>query len=138
MTLDVTVTGATYCDGEDAWQPGCGTCGNCGEVLTGRSGWFCAGGSCAKEWRRNHQWTLAKAYALRRDGYRCVKCSAGPHSSSNQRQVEVDHIDPLWGRGRSETGCQHHQENLQTLCKGRRGASGCHQEKTNEDRDAAS
>ena len=127
MTLDVATEGLTYCN-ED-WKVGCGTCGTCGAVLTGRSRWFCAGGPCAKNWRRNHQWGVAKAAALKRDGYRCVRlgCGAGPHSNSNQRGVEVNHIAPLasvaHAQGlttsaalRSRTGCWNHLENLETLC----------------------
>lgn len=136
MTLDAATTateGLTYCD--EGWQKGCGTCGNCGAVLTGRSGWFCRGqrgrNSCRKQWRRNHQWTLAKAAALRRDGYHCVRLGCGigpvPRAGAVKGRVEVNHRTSVAATARaaglttatalrSKTGCWNHLDGLETLC----------------------
>lgn len=94
------------------------------------------------------------------DGYRCVRCGAGPgarvldaieeerrrvselgagHPMTAEAEVErarlvadaskvlhVDHVRPV--RGRRGSGCQHHQDNLRTLCHD------CHRRMTAESR----
>lgn len=117
--------GATYCDGE-RWQVGCGFCGACGGAIPDsvasvergeprpRSRWFCSV-NCSKWWRQNHFWSAARHAAIRRDGKRCVLCHAGPTTGGG---LEVNHKTPLAAQDGAgyETGCQHHQEGLETLC----------------------
>lgn len=56
----------------------------------------------------NHYWASSREAAKERDGYACVKCGS-------DERLEVNHIDPRWGKNGS--GCQHHQDNMETLCK---------------------
>lgn len=56
----------------------------------------------------NHYWGSSREAAKKRDGYACVKCGS-------EERLEVNHIDPRWGLNGS--GCQHHQDNMETLCK---------------------
>jgi len=121
--------GLTYCSGDD-WTAGSGTCGNCGKDLGPPPRWFCKGSRCAKEWRRDHQWSGpggAKAVALKIAHGRCQRCykltkEVGP--------LEVNHIEPRAGETLGKTSCANHQENLEALCHG------CHQEATAEQRAA--
>jgi hypothetical protein len=148
--------GPIYCDGEDAWQPGCGFCGTCGKArpiepkpghkTAPRWTWFCST-PCMKAWRRNHHWDIARKAALRRDR-RCRKCGSdggkARHRDARDRGLEVNHITPLAdvddGGGhvrfkpgshvatKYRTSCAHHLDGLQVLCKP------CHREETNKQR----
>ena len=109
--------GPTYCDGPDAWMPGCGWCATCGGALIGKSSWFDSA-RCAKAWRQNHQLGYAKEAAVRRAGGVC--CREG---CLQTRQLEVNHIVALadlrrsgFRKGPRDTGCQHHQDNLEVVC----------------------
>ena len=63
-----------------------------------------------RAFRENHVWSVARDVALRRDGGACVVPGCG-----SMERLEVNHIEPLAGRPRSES-CMHHQDNLETLC----------------------
>jgi 5-methylcytosine-specific restriction endonuclease McrA len=90
--------------------------------------------SCARFYAKNHFWTDARAAALQRDGFRCVKCGWTKELScqladgqyflwsrgslkqrSDDNWLEVNHITPRMGEGYT-MGCHHHQSNLETLC----------------------
>lgn len=132
----------TYCDGADAWWPGCGSCGACGGPMGPGSAaprqnarWFCSR-RCERWWRANHQWAVARAAALKRDR-RCRRCHRAPplnanaarrdHSGVPPVRLEVNHKSPLEGRADGyQTGCQHHLDGLEALCKG------CHADVTAE------
>jgi len=137
-TAERILAGPTFCDGPDAWQPGCGFCATCGTRITGRPDaptgaqrrprWFCKtrGTACRNEWRRNHQWPEARRAALKRDR-RCLRCPAW--KSPPPAELEVNHIVPRNGGGYG-TGCHNHLDNLESLCRQH------HQEATNEQRAA--
>lgn len=142
-----TERGLTYCDEGGGWQPGCGMCGNCGgDITQGRAKWFCST-PCAKNWRQNHQWKVAKAAALKRDGNHCVRFGCGigpvPRAGAVKGQVEVNHKTPIavaaaqqgyttsaGSRLRSRTGCWNHLDGLETLCLSH------HREETRRQREA--
>lgn len=81
----------------------------CGKALTGRQARWCSK-SCALWFTNQHRWTNARKQAkLRVAHYKCAACSG------YFKTVEVNHIKPCVGeRG---WGCQHHEENLEILCK---------------------
>jgi len=54
---------------------------------------------------RTKRWKALRLIALRRDGWRCVKCSA-------KGRLEVDHIKPV----RTYPALAYDLDNLQTLC----------------------
>lgn len=70
----------------------------------------------------NHVWTAARECAKRRarirqqdgpDGrprYRCAHCGVATCD------VEVNHKEPVLGK-HGETGCWHHQDGLEVLCR---------------------
>ncbi|MEM6550407.1 MAG: HNH endonuclease signature motif containing protein [Pseudomonadota bacterium] len=62
---------------------------------------------------RGPRWTALRLVALRRDGWRCVQCSA-------RGRLEVDHIKPV----RSHPELSFDLDNLQCLCPS------CHAKKT--------
>jgi 5-methylcytosine-specific restriction endonuclease McrA len=76
---------------------------------------------CSKLWEKNHVWRFARAAARRRDKYACIECGL---SRKDGNKIEVNHINPLVGRG-YHYGCVHHLDNLETLCLVH------HREKTN-------
>lgn len=119
--------------GEHADEPGrCGLCGT--ELPRMRNGnihptrRWCSQ-ECSDRYWQSHGWTFASRAAIRRDGYRCVRCGhpgygvvSAPigtftvEEARVMRQLEVNHRIPRNGRG-YHNGCHHHQENLETLCK---------------------
>lgn len=120
-----------------------GVCARCGRVLTGRRRKWC-GDDCERAWQRNHIWSMAKEWAKRRDGYRCVRCGGDgspwlekfddPRVAArvlglelppgevvhrvwrNVKKLEVNHVEPRNGRGYN-SGCHNHLSNLETLCR---------------------
>ena len=109
-------------------------CDWCGKQLTKRQKRWCSG-ICIAAYRRNHVWRYelpsgrivgSRYSALARDHHECVRCGC-------KTDLEVNHIVPL-GANKSRKGhrfaesCDHHQSNLETLCRK------CHQETTNEQR----
>jgi len=114
-----------------------------------RSRWFCSGPrrrDCEHWWQQNHQWPPARAAALHRDRS-CTRCHAGDVRSQGQARragrrpsvhLEVNHKRALADTEVARhagaavrltamqygTGCQHHQDGLETLC------SGCHHAET--------
>lgn len=54
-----------------------------------------------------HHWPRARAAALERDGHRCRVCGTSV-------ELHVHHVVPV--NGDRSPGCQHHLENLLTLC----------------------
>jgi len=62
---------------------------------------------------KTRRWQSLRQEALRRDGFRCVKCG-------NRHDLEVDHKKPV----RSAPGEAYSLPNLQTLCRR------CHSAKT--------
>lgn len=115
-----------------------GTCRACGAPLPRtKAGKVSAvrrwcGPDCTARGVAQHVWPLARAAALKRDGWRCVCCGAlGPHPvpdgvtrsgrtrwamGGGDAPVEVNHRDPRRGEG-YRTGCAHHLANLETLCR---------------------
>src|SRR6516164_11566044 len=83
-----------------------GRCGWCGRPLAPRARRWCSD-ACADAWHTQHDWKRARAAALRRDGERCVICSAAD-------DLEVHHDPPAPHYG---PGCHHHLANLTTLCR---------------------
>ena len=74
-------------------------CWWCGETLTGRQVYWC-GEACVEDWRGAHDWTKARADAMQRADYRCLRCG--------RPATEVNHRNPLVGRG-YHAGCVHHE-----------------------------
>jgi 5-methylcytosine-specific restriction endonuclease McrA len=106
----------TYLDGRQLVTVECsvlvpvhvaGLCDRCGAPLTGRRTRWCSY-SCEVEYRQNHDWSLARKAARKRDGYRCVRCGS-------TEQLECNHMIPREGRGYG-WGCHNHLELLETLC----------------------
>ncbi len=62
---------------------------------------------------RSRRWKALRLQALRRDGWRCVKCGG-------RRRLEVDHVKPV----RTHPELSFVLDNLQTL------DAGCHSRKT--------
>ena len=95
-----------------------GVCDRCGTALTGRRKRWCCD-ACMNEWRSQHDWTLARDRAKKRDGNRCVKCGAEKaydwREPEKTVRLEVNHIVPRVGRGYG-FGCHNHLDNLETLC----------------------
>lgn len=87
-----------------AWPDGCDWCGK--DVPPHRERW--CSDWCDHQWRVNHSWPVARKFAKRRDGNRCVVCGA-------TEELEVNHILPLRGLGYSKS-CWHHLDNLETRC----------------------
>jgi len=124
-----------------------GGCAWCGSSLPPRRRTWCAD-ACATAFWNNHWWTAARAAAKRRDRYRCVRCGERApvrptrkrHSSERAYRdamrawraarktgrVEVNHRVPCRGKHRT-LGCEHHLENLETLC------AACHKAETAAD-----
>jgi 5-methylcytosine-specific restriction endonuclease McrA len=101
------------------------TCQWCAvELIVGGKRTVWCSSKCRLTWERNHLWNRARSAARRRDKYACKVCGK---SKAEGHKIEVNHIEPLVGRG-YHYGCVHHQNNLETLCKEH------HQEKTNEQR----
>lgn len=112
-----------------------GYCDNCGKELPVRRRRWCSN-RCANEPYANfslhHDWKEARAHALERDGYKCVKCGTAEviirvSRTRTRSNLEVNHIAPRRGRGYGR-GCHNHQSNLETLCVI------CHQRVTAEQR----
>lgn len=93
-----------------------GNCGWCGKQLPRtKSGaihktrMWCSR-SCQWTFVRNHKWKLARKHAIKRDGG-CLTCGA-------VELLEVNHIHSLKDQGATYAfGCQHHLDNLETLCR---------------------
>jgi 5-methylcytosine-specific restriction endonuclease McrA len=64
---------------------------------------------CSRAFSRNHFWTNARAARLDYDDHRCVVCG-------DPEDLQVHHRRPVDRPGGYGAGCQHHQENLETLC----------------------
>lgn len=60
-----------------------GVCNRCGAPLFGKRTQWCSA-KCEKEFRANHDWNVARAAALTRDGGRCVRCGG---DGSEQRET---------------------------------------------------
>lgn len=58
-------------------------------------------------WHQRARWRALRLQALRRDGWRCVRCGA-------RHGLEVDHVQPREQR----PDLAHSLDNLQTLCGG--------------------
>ena len=121
-------------------KEGCHGCG--GPIPRGRRVW--CSNECQNHVIKNHVWGEARSAALKRDGYKCVVCSAtksrlrsylgklyGPDHPKAWKEgpLEVNHIQPVNGRRRS-VDCQNHQDNLETLCHD------CHVSITKQQREA--
>lgn len=101
-----------------------GRCDLCGRELKGKQRVWC-GKRCANAYRAQHHWTLARAAAKRRDGYRCRHCGTGRENPT--ANLEVNHVVPRLGQGYG-WGCWHHLDNLESLCRA------CHRKVTNAQR----
>jgi len=101
--------------------------------------------ACKRWWRDNHHWPSARRACLKRDRFTCTRCHRRATTSASRRrpgriepaglpnvQLEVNHKTPLaddrgggsHGGDGYKTGCQHHQDGLETVC------DGCHAEIT--------
>lgn len=89
-----------------------GRCDACGATLAGRQSVWCST-ECRAAWERNHDWPLARAAALARTLNACERCGVVAHYGVTE--IEVNHRDPLLGRGYNRS-CFHHQDNLEPLC----------------------
>lgn len=70
--------------------------------------------ACSTLYWANHGWGEARHRAKMRDRFTCVRC--GDRTVGNHYvDLEVNHKDPLAGRGYHES-CAHHQDKLETLC----------------------
>lgn len=81
-------------------------CDWCGAALVGRQLRWCSR-ACSTSFWENHQWSMARTAAMRRDGSMCVRCGAPAE--------EVNHIVPRNGAG-YDNGCAHHIDGLESLC----------------------
>jgi 5-methylcytosine-specific restriction endonuclease McrA len=101
-------------------------CAACGTILTdGQLRWCSA--DCRRFYDRNHYWPNARAAALQRDEFSCIKCHftgdddyvlytrARLLKGHEDNWLEVNHIAPRVGQGYG-MGCHNHQSNLETLC----------------------
>lgn len=100
-------------------------CNWCGRLLNKSQMSWCSG-MCFNRFMKNHVWDEARAKALERDGYRCVRCGRG-------RNLEVNHIVPLaftrpGVKNPYGPSCAHHLDGLEVLCHG------CHLEATAKQR----
>lgn len=87
------------------WVGGAHRCRWCDtELPPGRTRW--CSGECASAVGLNHFWTKARAAVMLRDDGVCQRCGA--------IAVEVHHREPC--KGVRTAGCQHHLENLESLC----------------------
>lgn len=82
-------------------------CRWCGTALPERRRAWCSG-RCSTRFWNNHWWKRARVAARRRDKRRCVACGA-------TGALEVHHKVPCRGR-HAVPGCEHHLDNLETLC----------------------
>jgi 5-methylcytosine-specific restriction endonuclease McrA len=101
------------------WQGEPGRCRWCNVPLEGRRTSWCS--EHADAWMDNHYWAFTRKAALSRDNRICVRPGCG------SRAEEVNHIEPILGK-HSQSGCWHHLDNLESLCKP------CHLETTQEQR----
>lgn len=99
-----------------------GHCSWCGRELVGRQTRWCSP-LCPDVFTRNHYWTDARRFVLRRDRRTCQRCGDVPNVP------EVNHKTPILGR-HGEGGCHHHVSGLETLCHR------CHVAETNRQRTA--
>lgn len=89
-----------------------GVCQWCAQSLSvARRTVFCSD-KCRRAWEQNHVWRKARTAARRRDKYVCVKCGEGKTTT----KIEVNHITPMNGVNYNIPSCNHHQNNLETLC----------------------
>lgn len=68
-----------------------GVCNRCGKALVGRQTQWCSK-TCSDELSRQHNWTMARGAALRRDDRRCVRCGGDGHDQHVPRWA------PVWSR----------------------------------------
>ena len=116
--------------------PAAGGCAWCGSALPARRRIWCSD-ACSETFWTNHWWSLARGAAKRRDRYRCKRCGErAPIRPSRVRfpkerdyreamrlwraarktgRLEVNHRVPCRGK-HGTLGCEHHLENLETLC----------------------
>ena len=108
-------------------KPGC--CAKCEKPLSGRRSRWCST-ECATwlylERGKNHDWKMARAAALERDGYKCVVCGHDGKAdkmvvdrhghASRYTELEVNHIVPRRG-ARYSRSCRNHLSNLETVCR---------------------
>jgi hypothetical protein len=131
-------------------RPAVDGCAWCGASLPARRRTWCSE-RCATSFWTNHWWTLARRAAKRRDKYRCGACGAAApkrpvrtafagapayraalrawRSAKRTQRMEVNHRIPCRGK-HGTVSCDHHLENLETLCVA------CHRVLTLADRNA--
>lgn len=127
------------------WSHRAGRCNWCDRMLVGRQRRWCSE-LCSRNFNRDHDWNHAREAAKRRDGFRCVRCSSGPHEVEDAfaQALKFLGVDPLgsidmyrqtsWYKrlvldrslevnhivprwGRGYGfGCHNHTANLSTLC----------------------
>jgi 5-methylcytosine-specific restriction endonuclease McrA len=91
-----------------------GRCDLCARPLPPYHRRWCSENCSNEFWavfQRHHDWKPARGAAIRRDGFKCVRCG-----ESDYDLLEVNHIVPREGKGYGR-GCHHHQDNLETLCR---------------------
>lgn len=108
------------------WRGDPQRCRWCDFLLHGRQRRWCSA-ECRDRMVTNHYWSFARASALKRDAYRCVRCGARKLARIKgriiRRRLDVHHMTPVRGK-RAECGCHHHLDGLETLCGGKRDT--CH------------
>lgn len=105
-----------------------GRCDSCSRRLPPRRRRWCSNHCATRIYTaiaRQHEWTSARAAAVKRDKYRCRRCRVTQSQlvlgctchtyGTCQHQLEVNHIEPRNGQGYGK-GCHHHLDNLETLC----------------------
>ena len=103
------------------WSGKTGLCHWCDTELIGRRRSWCSA-KCQRLFETNHVWSIARRTVRQRAGYQCEQCGS-------RTSLEVNHIDPVIGRGYS-LSCLHHLANLEVLCHS------CHVQVTNQQRAA--
>lgn len=91
-----------------------GLCDRCGAKLPRRRKRWCSD-ECSRwaylEFSKHHDWNAARAAALERDGYKCVKCERPQRRFDGPLVVRlsVNHIVPRNGQGYGR-GCHHQSQ----------------------------
>lgn len=67
---------------------------------------------------RGHKWQKYRERALKRDGYKCIRCNMTQAESieRNGRSLEVNHIIPFW-QFQGDNSKANKLSNLETLCR---------------------
>lgn len=95
------------------WRGDMRCCRWCDGGLRRRQKKWCSD-ACRDGAYAEHYWSDARDAAVRRDGRRCLRCGADEYAG---RGLQVHHRTEVLGK-HHVTGCHHHVEGLETLCRG--------------------